>query len=149
MSEHIMVCSVHVPKNCALLTIKGNSTGFRTDTAISGNKFQTERTLKRWVPDESIETDKALESGRNASGGASWDQFAVNERLFGLSTDYDETIYTTAIDKSHPDYKKRYAEADRLAREIEHSGTDNRHVAEERVTDNLTVDESGLDEEDK
>lgn len=91
----------------------------------------------------------SLESSNKQSGGAGWDQFAVNERLFGLKTDYDETIYTTAIDKSHPEYSKRYAAADRKAREIENSVANNRHVEEERMADNLAVDDSGLDEEDK
>jgi PAB1-binding protein PBP1 len=89
----------------------------------------------------------SLESGRNQSG--TWDQFAVNERLFGLKTDYDENIYTTTIDRSHPDYQKRLAEADRKAREIENSDSVNRHVLEERIRDHLTIDDSGLDEEDK
>jgi PAB1-binding protein PBP1 len=126
----------------------GNTSTFRTDTAISGNKFQGERTLQRWVPDENIAADMSL-GGNKGADGAGWDQFATNERLFGLKTDYDENIYTTAIDKSHPDYKKRYADADRKAREIEKSSAFNSHVAEERIADNTTMDESGLDEEDK
>jgi PAB1-binding protein PBP1 len=91
-----------------------------------------------------------LELCRNKSStGTGWDQFEANERLFGVKTDYDENIYTTAIDKSHPDYNKRYADADRKAREIEGSVAQNSHVAEERVVDNLNVDDSGQDEEDK
>lgn len=66
-----------------------------------------------------------------------------------MTTDYDENIYTTAIDKSHPDYQKRYAEADRKAREIENSVATNSHIAEERIVDNLKVDDGGVDEEDK
>lgn len=131
----------------SLLTIGCLATGFRTDSAISGNRQQGERVLQPWVPDENIPVNMSLESSGKQSGG--WDQFAVNERLFGLKTDYDETIYTTAIDKSHPEYSKRYAAADRKAREIENSVANNRHVEEERVADNLTVDDSGLDEEDK
>ena len=92
----------------------------------------------------------SLEASRNKStGGAGWDQFEANRLLFGLTTDYDEDIYTTKIDKSHPDYSKRFAEADRKAREIEGSIANNSHIAEERIVDNLTVDDSGLDEEDK
>jgi PAB1-binding protein PBP1 len=129
---------------------EGPSAVFRTDAAISGSRYQTERTLKAWVPDESIETDMSLESSRNKSStGGAWNQFEVNERLFGLTTDYDENIYTTTIDKSHPDYIKRYAEADRKAREIEGSVANNSHVAEERIVDNLAVDDSGVTEEDK
>jgi PAB1-binding protein PBP1 len=129
---------------------EGPSAVFRTDTAISGNRLQSERTLKPWVADQSIETDMSLESSRNKSStGGAWNQFEANERLFGLKTDYDENIYTTSIDKSHPDYHKRYAEADRKAREIEGSVANNSHVAEERIVDNLAVDESGITEEDK
>lgn len=102
--------------------------------------------LQKWVPDGPLPTiDGGLESGSKSRG--TWDQFAENERRFGLTTDYDENIYTTAIDKSHPQYKQRLAEADRKAKEIERSTTNNAHVAEERVTDNLTGD--GGDEEDK
>lgn len=79
----------------------------------------------------------------------SWDQFAANEALFGLKTDYDENIYTTSIDRSHPKYQQRLAEADKLARDIENSVATNSHIAEERITDNLTADNSGRDEEDK
>jgi hypothetical protein len=76
------------------------------------------------------------------SSGEPWDQFA------GLETDYDENAYTTAIDKSHPQYKQRLAEAERKAREITSSAPLNSHVAEERITDNLAA-EDGIDEEDK
>lgn len=105
--------------------------------------------MQRWVPDESIPANMSLEASSKQSNGGNWDQFAANEKLFGLTTDYDENIYTTAIDKSHPEYSKKYAAADRKAREIENSVANNRHVEEERTADNLTVDDSGLDEEDK
>lgn len=82
-------------------------------------------------------------------GAAGWDQFAENERLFGMKTDYDENIYTTAIDRNHPQYKQRVAEADKKAREIERSVANNSHVAEERIVDNVAAEENGLDEEDK
>lgn len=123
-------------------------TGFRTDSAISGNRFQGERELQRWVPDASV-PDASLEPKTNQSNSGAWNQFEANEKLFGLKTDYDENIYTTTIDRSHPDYHKRAAAAERTAKEIENSITTNHHVAEERIRDNLTVDDSGLDEEDK
>jgi hypothetical protein len=65
-----------------------------------------------------------------------------------LKTDYDENIYTTAIDKSHPQYKERLAAADRKAREIERSVPTTAHVAEERVMDFVGGDDQ-RDEEDK
>jgi PAB1-binding protein PBP1 len=134
----------------AILTSLGNASSFRTDSAISGSRNQNERVLQRWVPDAPEDVDSSLEPTRmGPSGGARWDQFAENERRFGLKTDYDENIYTTAIDKSHPQYKQRLAEAEKKAREIERSAATNSHVAEERVVDNVVGDDNGLDEEDK
>lgn len=126
----------------------GNSSFFRTDAAISGNRNQGERVLQKWVPDKPSDTDGSLEGGR---GGrvAPWDQFAENERRFGLKTDYDENIYTTQINTNHPHYAQRLAEADRKAREIERSTAMNSHVAEERIADHIGSNENGLDEEDK
>lgn len=76
----------------------------------------------------------------------SWDQFQVNEQRFGLKSDYDETFYTTSIDRSHPDYKRREAEALRIAQEIEGGQADNTHVREER---GISHPEDAMDEEDK
>lgn len=133
-----------------MLTISGNSSSFRTDSAISGGRTQGERPLQRWVPDGPADFDGSLESSRNkSSSGGAWDQFAENKRLFGLTTDYDENIYTTAIDRSHPQYKQRLAEAERKAREIERVAATNSHIAEERVMDNVGGEDAGADEEDK
>lgn len=111
----------------------GNRGGFRTDTAISNSRFGNERTLQRWVPDADDQMDGGLE--QTASTGKGWDQFAENERLFGLKTNYNENYYTTAIDKSHPQYRERMAAAERTAKEIERSAPATAHVAEERVMD--------------
>ena len=134
----------------AVPTFIGNANSFRTDGAISGARSQGEgRTLQKWQPDGPAEIDNSLESGSmRSSGGAVWDQFAENERRFGIKTDYDENIYTTTIDKSHPQYKQRMAEADKKAKEIFNKATFNSHVAEERVQDNVGGDD-GVDEEDK
>ncbi|KAL2265758.1 hypothetical protein VTJ83DRAFT_6858 [Remersonia thermophila] len=122
----------------------GNRSSFRTDSAISNSRLGTERVLKPWVPDSTFEVDGSLE--KSSSGGA-WDQFAENERLFGLKTDYDESIYTTTINKNHPQYKERLAAAERKAREIERSAPVTAHVAEERIMDFVGGDDR--DEEDK
>ena len=97
--------------------------------------------MQRWQnPGETFE-----EMSLNGGAETKWDQFETNERLTGLGTDYDENIYTTSIDRAQPSYKKRAAEADRKAREIESSTTTNPHVAEER---NLR-DDGEQDEESK
>ena len=86
-----------------------------------------ERKLQRWEP--SAEPDVNLSLGDT---GGTWDQFQANEQLFGVKSDYDENMYTTTIDRSHPLYAQREASALRTAREIEGQDVDNVHVREER-----------------
>lgn len=133
-----------------ILRIIGTANSFRTDGAISGARNQGEgRTLQKWQPDGPAETDGSLESASlRSSSGVVWDQFAENERRFGIKTDYDENIYTTTIDKSHPQYKQRMADADKKAKEIINKAASNSHVAEERIQDNVGG-EDGVDEEEK
>lgn len=102
--------------------------------------------MKPWVPDAGDTFSEGLE--KSTSSGP-WDQFAANEKLFGLQTDYDENMYTTAIDKSHPQYRERMAAADKKAREIERSTAATAHVAEERVMDFGGGDDRNGDEEEK
>ena len=132
----------------------GNRASFRTDrdTANANRRFGGERELQRWQPDAPDGNDGGLEGGLQGSkqSHGTWDQFAENERLFGLKTDYDESIYTTTIDKNHPQYKQRIAAAERKAREIERSVATTSHVAEERVMDFVGGgDDNNADEEDK
>jgi len=128
-------------------TQNGNRSSFQTDSAISKDRFGGERMLQRWVPDSNDGIDGSLEKSTNKG---TWDQFAENERLFGLKTDYDENIYTTAINKNHPQYRERIAAAEKKAREIERSAASTAHVAEERVMDYVAGnDKSGENEEDK
>lgn len=129
--------------------IVGNTSGtFKTDTDISGNQAIRERDLQPWQPDEGAETGLGIEdTPRNK--GQDWDQFEVNERLFGVKSDFDENIYTTTLDRSHPDFPRLEAEATKIAAQIEGQSTSglNAHVAEERGLN--VVDDSGMDEEDK
>jgi PAB1-binding protein PBP1 len=85
---------------------------------------------------------------QNGSGGG-WDQFAENERLFGLKSDYDENMYTTVINKSHPQYRERKAIADKMAQEIERSLPATAHVAEERIMDFVPGSQRGDDKENE
>jgi hypothetical protein len=117
--------------------------GFRTDTDISGNMAVRERNLQKWEPTE-IDPNMTLESSGRSTD---WDQFATNERMFGVKSNYDETFYTTTIDRSDPQYAQRAARAEKIAREIEASSAMNSHVREERGGQAAT-DEGG-DEEDK
>ncbi|KIX95372.1 uncharacterized protein Z520_08889 [Fonsecaea multimorphosa CBS 102226] len=123
----------------------GSSSTFQTDTDISGNQLRGERELQRWVPEGPDNTDFSL--GSLGSGNtAAWDQFATNSQLFGAKSTYDENLYTTTIDRNAPSYKRREAEAERIAREIEGSMSTNAHVREER---GQALENDGEDEEEK
>jgi hypothetical protein len=78
-----------------------------------------------------------------------WDQFAENERKFGVKSTWDEEFYTTTIDKSATDYNERRLLAERIASQIENEArsktTSNVHLLEERGFD---LDD-GIDEEDR
>lgn len=100
-----------------------------------------ERDLQRWEPANTANVDMSLDSS-----GGSWDQFQVNEQLFGVKSDYDENIYTTRIDRSTPDYRQREAEAQRIARDIEVATANNAHIREER---GMMQEDDGVDEEEK
>ncbi|KAF2759452.1 hypothetical protein EJ05DRAFT_484405 [Pseudovirgaria hyperparasitica] len=115
---------------------------FQTDSDISGNLAIKERELKPWQPADNAGPGLSLEDS-----GKPWDQFEANERLYGIKSTFNENDYTTAIDKSNPLYKQRFANAERIARELEGSAATSAHVAEERGL--TTHDDSGLDEEDK
>ncbi|KAH6608017.1 hypothetical protein Trco_004330 [Trichoderma cornu-damae] len=126
--------------------VDGKTNG-KTDTAISNGRFGAQRTLQPWVPDSKDTFDGSLEKSSSSAG---WDQFAENERLFGLKTDYDENIYTTAINRDHPQYRERIAAAEKKAREIERSAAITAHVAEERIMDySGGKDRTDENEEDK
>ena len=103
-----------------------------------------QRELQRWDGGADTSIDLSLDD----SGATGWDQFAANEAMYGVSTDYDENIYTTQIDQSDPRYAQLEAKAARLAREIEGSAPADAHVAEER-RQNATRGADGLDEEEK
>lgn len=119
---------------------------FKTDTAISGQEGTIrERKLQRW--EDSGDANVALTLEESADASRSWDQFAENERKFGVQSTYDEHYYTTAINRDAPDFEERERRAAQLANEIENSSYGgNVHVAEER---GIAVDDSGMDEEDK
>ncbi|KAH8693276.1 putative PAB1 binding protein [Talaromyces proteolyticus] len=121
----------------------GPTTGFRTDTDISGSLAMRERNLQRWEPSS---TDPSVDMHLESAQTGDWDQFEVNARLFGATTSYDENLYTTRINRNDPSYRRREAEAARIAREIEGTQTDNPHLREER---GHAFEGDDHDEEDK
>lgn len=85
------------------------------------NNFDT---VFRLIP----ETETSLNP---SSGLHTWDQFETNERLYNVTSTYDENIYTKKLDKSTLT-KEQQRQAERLAREIESQVSDNIHLREER-----------------
>lgn len=124
----------------------GSAGSFLTDTQISHKEAQAGRAreLQRW----DAGADTAVDMSLGDPNDRSWDQFAANERLYGVQSTYDENMYTTTIDRNTPEFRRKQAEADRIAREIEGSAPANAHIAEERRRD-ASRDDGGGDEEDK
>jgi PAB1-binding protein PBP1 len=139
-----------------------NGETFRTDSDITKtNALRRDRELQAWQPtpdpivpqsDEPPAPLPQLGQGDDVTFGpgaknTQWDQFAVNEKLFGVKTNFDEDVYTTRLDRSAADFKERERKAQKIANEITGVVTNNPHVAEERTVN--IVDDSGMDEEDK
>lgn len=134
--------------SCSVSTSKTNPLGasrFKTDADISSGFAARERHLQRW--DGGNDTASSLTSGLESSSGGEWDQFAANERLFGVTTGFDESLYTTTIDRSRPGFKQQEAKAELLAREIVGSSAMNAHILEERGL--KPTEDDGEDEESK
>lgn len=135
-----------------------NGDSFRTDTEISKTKLPRERELQAWrSPEDTPNVSMPLPSvhegtgddvtfGPGAGANAPWDQFAVNEQMFGVTTSFNEEYYTTKLDRSAPDFKEKERKAQRIASEIVGVPTVNPHMAEER---GAVIDDSGVNEEDK
>lgn len=111
---------------------RGAATGyFRTDAEISAterSEAATERLLERWedgsgrVVNETLEDLCSAES-ESHSHGCVWDQFAVNQKQFGVYSTYkaDLSQYSTPLNmKLIPNEVKNWAK--RVAQEIESEG---------------------------
>lgn len=126
-----------------------NGDTFRTDTDISQKKGNSgrERELQAWLPDNDAPPIPADDDDTfGATVNTAWDQFAVNEKLFGVTGGFNEEEYTTRLDRSASDFKERERKAQRIANEILGSTTNNLHIAEER---GVALDDSGANEEDR
>ncbi|KZT00786.1 uncharacterized protein LAESUDRAFT_665282 [Laetiporus sulphureus 93-53] len=139
-----------------------NGDTFKTDVDISkATALRRERALQAWQPSEEPGASASASAStsppqlNNAlrdeltfgpGAGGSWDQFAANEKLFGVRAGFDEEAYTTRLDRNAPNFKERERRAAAIANEIMQSSTSNPHIAEER-TQNLVGDSSTNEEE--
>ena len=97
----------------------GAGDSFRTDTEITGlGASANGRELQKWDSDLLSEPLESMTLG-GGGGGRGWDQFGVNEKLFGSQTNYNEEMYTTKLNRNRPDYKAMERKANQLAKEIE------------------------------
>lgn len=125
---------------CTVLSAHYNSPpAFRTDTEISRTgPMKRERELQAWQPEahaDGVSNGNGVPAGtlgspgRRGGGvddltfgvdaaGDKWDQFAANERLFGVTTQFNEDAYTTKLDRSGKDFKDKEKRAERIAAEI-------------------------------
>ncbi|KAG2328128.1 hypothetical protein Bca52824_010856 [Brassica carinata] len=90
-----------------------------------------ERELQRWVPDEDVPDCPDLENVFDDPWKRGWNQFEVNETLFGVTSTFDEELYTTKLERG-PRTRELEEQALKIAREIEGESTRDLHVAEER-----------------
>ncbi|KAG8380132.1 hypothetical protein BUALT_Bualt07G0161800 [Buddleja alternifolia] len=103
-----------------------------TDSSISQSRHvELGRELERWVPDEDDTGCPELENIFDGPWNRGWDQFEVNETLFGVKSTFNEELYTTKLEKG-PKMRELEREALRMAREIEGEETVDLHLAEER-----------------
>ncbi|KAH0925909.1 hypothetical protein HID58_018165 [Brassica napus] len=103
-----------------------------TDSSISQSyHVDSERELQRWVPDEDVPDCPDLENVFDDPWKRGWNQFEVNETLFGVTSTFDEELYTTKLERG-PRTRELEEQALRIAGEIEGENTRDLHVAEER-----------------
>ncbi|XP_010501088.1 PREDICTED: polyadenylate-binding protein-interacting protein 3-like isoform X2 [Camelina sativa] len=103
-----------------------------TDSLISQfYNVDVERELKPWVPDEDVPDCSDLENVFDDPWKRGWNQFEVNKTLFGVTSTFDEELYTTKLERG-PGTRELEEQALRIAREIVGENTQDLHVAEER-----------------
>nr|GLL23401.1 polyadenylate-binding protein-interacting protein 4 isoform X2 [Ipomoea trifida] len=122
-----------------------------TDSCISQSRpIEGERELERWVPDDDTpecpELDNIFDGHWNRLlkyPFLGWNQFEVNETLFGVKSTFNEELYTTKLERG-PQMRDLEREALRIAKEIEGEETHDLHLAEERgaqLHGNIEIDE--------
>jgi PAB1-binding protein PBP1 len=116
-----------------------HSVAFKTDTDIGQKVQRRDRELQAWQADTSSpatapggpthgpHTDD-ITFGAGSSGHGGWNQFTVNEKLFGVKTGFDEELYTTKLDRSAADFAEREKKAQALANEIMRVRSDTHHT---------------------
>lgn len=112
----------------------GKGKGLMTDGEISAmGGRRAGRKLKKF-DDFAGDVRTMSVGGLENSGpkGVKWDQFAANQKKFGVTTSFDEHQYTTRLDRNSENFAEREKRAATLAAEISGKKTQNIHLREER-----------------
>ena len=123
------IVGVNQPFNQLFSRLALRLVAFKTDTDISQKAPRRERELQAWQADLPPPVVTAagpthghhnddITFGAGSSGHGGWNQFTVNEKLFGVKTGFDEELYTTKLDRSGADFAEREKRAQALANEI-------------------------------
>ncbi|KAL0233927.1 hypothetical protein PCE1_002432 [Barthelona sp. PCE] len=117
------------------------SSSFNTDTQISSNFSVRRRELTKFEPQLNKANDMNLNwdtsnKGRIDRNNRSYNQLRANEEKFGISLEFDETKYTSGINRNDPQYaeKLRYAKHEaHILQEMErrkHSNVNESHYSD-------------------
>lgn len=111
------------------------------DSVISrSHNVEVERELERWTPDVDDPECPELDNIFDGTWNRNWNQFEINETLFGVKSTFNEELYTTKLLRG-PQMRELEREASRIAREIEGEETHDLHLAEERGMHFPDIDE--------
>jgi hypothetical protein len=129
--ELVMLKAENIPINGVEAEESDDSRVFQTDREIRGKGNSRSgkdlasldgRELTMWDgAEDGGPGDMVLDEARNDGGVGEWDQFAVNEKQFGVKSTYREDLYTTRLDYTKISKAQQEA-AERIAKEIESGG---------------------------
>ena len=95
--------------------------------ASGRSMHRKERELVRWQAADDGDESGLLEE--EEPGSEPYDQFKVNN----VDTTFDESMYTSNLDKSHPEYERMHKEAAEKEAEIMSKEATNKHVQDDRA----------------
>ncbi|KFG26631.1 uncharacterized protein NESG_00782 [Nematocida ausubeli] len=103
---------------------------FQIDSEVGKKRFGKAKELQSFYASGEAPQKEAISKSHN--GKEVWNQFEANEKLFGMKATFDESVYTTVLDKNSKEYKKYAYEAECIARRIDNPTSSNLHMEEER-----------------
>ena len=129
-ATQVFECETFVSFVAATANLKGKSnTGgeLQTDGAIQRKDLS--HLVDRDLQSASAWLDPSTDTSLELGSGKKWDQFETNSRLFNVKNTYNEDLYTKKLDLSKMT-KDQIRKAERMAREIEGSTSENIHLQE-------------------